>query len=71
MGSGKTEVGRRPAALLGWRWRDSDSDIGAATGLTVRELLERDGIEAMHAIEARHLLDALAEPGPSVMSAAG
>ena len=70
MGSGKTAVGRRLAALLGWSWRDSDRDIEAATGLTVRGLRERDGVEAMHALEARHLLDALAEPGPSVISAA-
>lgn len=70
MGSGKTTIGRRLAARLGWPLRDSDRDINAATGLTVRELRDRDGIEAMHAIEARHLLDALADPNPSVISAA-
>ena len=70
MGSGKTVVGRRIAALLGWRHRDSDREIEAATGLTVRELSERNGVEAMHALEARHLLDALEAPEPSVISAA-
>lgn len=70
MGSGKTVVGRRLAARLGWPWRDSDREIEAATGLTVRELRERDGVDAMHALEARHLLDALAAPGRSVISAA-
>ncbi|MEX1170389.1 MAG: shikimate kinase, partial [Chloroflexota bacterium] len=70
MGSGKTVVGRRLAARLGWPWRDSDREIEASTGLTVRELRDRDGVDAMHALEARHLLDALAEPAPSVISAA-
>lgn len=70
MGSGKTVVGRRLAAGLGWPWHDSDRDIEAATGLTVRELRDRDGVEALHELEARHLLDALARPGPSVISAA-
>lgn len=70
MGAGKSTIGRRLAALLGWSWRDSDHDIEAATGLTVRKLRDRDGVEVMHALEARHLRDALAAPGPSVISAA-
>lgn len=70
MGSGKTVVGRRIAARLGWPHHDSDREIEAATGLTVRELRERDGDDAMHALEARQLLDALATPGPGVISAA-
>jgi shikimate kinase len=70
MGSGKTVVGRRLAARLGRPWRDSDREIEAATGLTVRELRDRDGVDAMHALEARHLIDALAEHTPSVISAA-
>jgi shikimate kinase len=70
MGSGKTVVGRRLAARLRRPWRDSDREIEAATGLTVRELRDRDGVDAMHALEARHLIDALAELPPSVISAA-
>lgn len=70
MGSGKTSVGRRLARQLGWAWHDSDRDIQASTGLTVRELLDRDGVDAMHELEARQLLDALADPAPSVVSAA-
>jgi shikimate kinase len=70
MGSGKSSVGRRLARHLDWAWRDSDRDIRDATGLTVRELGDRDGVDAMHALEARQLLDALADPTPSVISAA-
>jgi shikimate kinase len=70
MGAGKSVVGRRLAKLLGLPWRDSDRDIEAATGLTVRQLRERDGVDAMHALEAHQLLGALAESEPSVISAA-
>jgi shikimate kinase len=70
MGAGKSAVGRRLAELLGWPWRDSDVDIEKATGLTVRELGERDGLDAMHELEAGQLRAALAEAGPSVISAA-
>ena len=70
MGSGKTTVGQRLAKRLGWAWRDSDADIEAGTGLTVRELRDRDGVVAMHGREAAQLLDALKEPEPSVISAA-
>jgi shikimate kinase len=70
MGSGKSTVGRRVAERLGWPFRDSDKDIQAATGLTVRELGERDGVEAMHALEADHVLDRLGEREPSVIAAA-
>lgn len=70
MGAGKSQVGRRLAARLGRPWRDSDRDIEARTGMTVRELRDRDGVDSMHALEAQHLLDALADPEPSVISAA-
>ena len=70
MGAGKTTVGHELAERLGWSWRDSDLDIEASTGATVRELRDREGVEAMHARESTHLLDALADPGPSVISAA-
>ena len=70
MGAGKTTVGQRLAARLGWSWHDSDVDIEAATGLTVRALRDRDGVDAMHDLEAVQLLEALAQPGPSVISAA-
>ena len=70
MGSGKTSVGRRLGRLLERPWRDSDVEIEAATGLTVRELRDRDGVEKMHALESRHLLEALEASEPSVICAA-
>jgi shikimate kinase len=70
MGAGKTTVGERLAARLGCAWRDSDADIEASTGATVRELRVREGTDAMHEREAAQLLDALASAVPNVISAA-
>ena len=70
MASGKTTVGRLLAHRLGWRWRDSDVDIETARGSTVRQLRDEEGVAAMHELEARQLLDALAEPEPTIISAA-
>ena len=67
MGSGKSSVGSRLAAALGWPLRDSDVDIEARDGRTVRELREDLGTDAMHAIEVAHLLSALAAEGSSVI----
>ena len=39
MGAGKTTVGRELAGRLGWAWRDSDADIEASTGSTVRDVV--------------------------------
>ena len=55
---------------LGWQHRDSDADLQARTGKTARELAAADGIDRLHEMELQHLLDALAEPEPSVISAA-
>jgi len=70
MGSGKTTVGAALAAAIGVPFRDSDADIERDTGLTARQLAARDGIDALHEREARHLLDALGQPGTTVIAAA-
>ena len=70
MGSGKTTVGAALAAALGVPHRDSDTDIERETGMTGRQHAARDGIDALHALEARHLLDALGQTGTTVISTA-
>lgn len=70
MGSGKTTIGRRVAALLGWPLRDSDVEIEARYGRTVRELRDERGTDGMHELEAAQLIGALADPSPSVVCAA-
>ena len=71
MGSGKTTVGRRVAARLGRRLRDSDAEVEARTGHTVREIFETEGEAAFRTEEARALAEALDEPDPVVVAAAG
>jgi shikimate kinase len=70
MGTGKTTLGERLAARLGWPLDDSDDAIVAAQGATVRELRDSLGTDAMHALEAQHLLAALARPRPRVVTPA-
>ncbi|CAA9234279.1 MAG: Shikimate kinase I [uncultured Acidimicrobiales bacterium] len=71
MGSGKTTVGRRLAAELGRPLVDSDAQVEARTGRTVREIFESDGEAAYRVLEREALVDALAEAEPSVVAAAG
>ena len=70
MASGKSTTARRLADYLGWAWRDSDAEIQAETGKTVRELREIEGIDAMHRREYAALLRALQDPANTVISAA-
>ena len=43
MGSGKTAVGRRLAALLGKEFFDSDAEIEKRTGVDIRYIFEKEG----------------------------
>lgn len=70
MGAGKTTIGRLLAERLGWPLDDSDPSIQAREGRTVRELRDEIGVDAMHALEARHLIEALAAPRPRVVTPA-
>ena len=70
MGTGKTAVGTQLASALGVRFDDNDGRLAAASGLTPRELRNRDGIVVLHSLEAKHFLGALRSPTPGVVSAA-
>ncbi len=70
MSSGKTTIGAAIGTALGWRHLDSDADLLAATGMTARAIAAAHGITRLHALELQHLLDGLADPAPSVVSAA-
>ena len=71
MGSGKTTTGRILARRLRRPLFDSDQLVEARTGRTVREIFEADGEDAYRTLETAALLDALAEPEPAVIAAAG
>lgn len=71
MGAGKSTVARIASERLGRRVLDSDAMIEAATGRTVREIFASDGEAAFRAMETQVLLDALADPEPVIIAAAG
>jgi shikimate kinase len=71
MGTGKTTVGTVLARRLGRPLIDSDAEVEARTGRTVREIFETDGEAAYRPLETEALLDALASPVPAVIAAAG
>ena len=71
MGVGKTTVGRRLAEALRRPFSDSDLEVEARTGRTVRAIFETEGEPAFRAIEAQVMADALATPEPTVIAAAG
>lgn len=71
MGAGKTTVGTLLAEALGCCYLDSDAEVEASTGMTVREIFEKRGEAAFRAEEARVLREALAEPSRRVISVAG
>jgi shikimate kinase len=70
MGAGKTTVGRRVAVALGWPFVDGDEELGVADGRDAARIALDDGVAALHAREARILLDALRGADPSVIAAA-
>jgi shikimate kinase len=70
MGVGKTTVGRLLAGSLGWPLADSDGEIEARAGVSVREIQRLRGAPALHELEAAVLLEQLGAPGRSVICAA-
>jgi shikimate kinase len=71
MGAGKTSVGRLVARELGRELLDSDDQVEARTGRTVREIFESDGEQAFRVLEAEALAAALERSEPVVVAAAG
>lgn len=71
MGVGKTTVGLRLAEVLGRPFSDSDAEVEARAGRTVRAIFEADGEPAFRALESEVLADALVSVEPTVIAAAG
>ncbi len=71
MATGKSTVGQLVARDLGRPLVDSDAQVEARTGRTVREIWRMDGEPAFRALEAEALAAALDDPEPSVVAAAG
>lgn len=71
MGSGKTTVGRRVAALLERDFIDADTALEEITDRTIAEIFETDGEDAFRAIEADVLEELLEHHEPTVIAAGG
>ena len=60
-GSGKTTVGTAVAELIGLPFRDTDTDVEAATGATIADLFVAHGEPHFRALEEAAVARALAE----------
>lgn len=71
MATGKTTVSRLVARALHRPRIDSDAQVEARTGRTVREIWRTEGEPFFRRLEAEALAEALDAPEPSVIAAAG
>jgi shikimate kinase len=62
MGVGKSSVGKRLAQRLGLPFRDADTEIEAAAGMSIAEIFGRDGEAAFRAGERKVIARLLGEP---------
>ncbi len=70
-GGGKTTTGALVAALLGWRFVDTDAAIEAAAGAAIPDIFAREGEAGFRVRESAALLRALAAPNVVVATGAG
>jgi shikimate kinase len=70
-GTGKTSIGRLVAQRLDMPFVDTDEDIEARTGRTVREVFEYEGESRFRAIEAEVIAAVLSAGRPTVVAAGG
>lgn len=70
-GSGKTTVGRLVAGRLGWRFVDTDEEIGQRTGQSVQEIFRERGEAYFRAIEAEVVREACARTGHTIATGGG
>jgi shikimate kinase len=70
MGSGKTTIGRRVATVMDRPFVDNDEMLEQRVGMSAAAFARRDGLEALHRVEAEVLLAALRAPAASVVAAA-
>ena len=71
MGSGKTAVGRRLAALLGLEFFDSDAEIEKRTGVDIRYIFEKEGEARFRERERDVIADLTARRGVVVATGGG
>ena len=70
MGSGKSTVGVLLADLLDLPWWDSDDEVEASSGMTVRQLWESQGEQALRSAESE-VISRLAGEGEGIVATGG
>jgi shikimate kinase len=70
MGCGKSSIGKRLASRIGVPFRDADSEIEAAAGLSVSEIFERHGEQHFREGE-RRVIGRLLEDPPHILATGG
>lgn len=70
MGAGKTSVGTRLATALGAPFKDSDSEIEAAAGMSVADIFRLHGEPAFRDVERKVIARLIAGP-PLVLATGG
>lgn len=71
MGSGKTAVGKKLAALLGKEFLDSDAEIERRCGVDIRFIFEKEGEERFREREREVIADLTALDGVIVATGGG
>jgi shikimate kinase len=71
MGTGKTHVGQRLAARLGWEFLDTDALVEASFGMPIAEIFQTHGEAAFREAEQDALSDALRPLQPVVLATGG
>lgn len=70
-GSGKTTVGRRLAKRLGMQFADSDAQIEASLGCSIRSFFEKEGEERFRDMESETLAKILMDTDTSCVLSTG
>jgi shikimate kinase len=71
MGSGKSEVGRPLADVLGWKLEDTDERVAALEGLSIDRIFAESGEARFRQVEARVLDDLAGRSGVVVATGGG
>ena len=70
-GTGKTQVGREVARLLGWEFLDTDAQIEERAGKPIHQIFEGDGESAFRLLEKQAIQDACSGQGRVISTGGG
>lgn len=71
MGSGKTTIGKKLAALLGWTFTDLDKRIEQKTGMTIPDIFSKLGEPHFRMIESEALMESSSIKGVVISTGGG